>query len=78
MKNAMTYKGYTASMKFDSDDRILVGRVLHIDDIISFHGDSIAKFEAAFHDSVDCYLASCEKLEQVFGRKTTPQPNRMC
>ncbi len=65
MKNAMTYKGYTASMEFDSDDRILVGRVLNIDDIISFHGDSVVEFEAAFHDSVDGYVASCEKLGQV-------------
>ena len=53
MKNTMTYKGYTASMEFDADDRILVGRVLHIDDIISFHGDSVAEFEAAFKESVD-------------------------
>ena len=65
VKNAMTYKGYTASMQFDADDRILVGRVLHIDDIISFHGDSVAEFEAAFHDSVDGYVASCEKLGQL-------------
>ena len=62
MKNMITYQGYTASMEFDADDRILVGRVLHVDDIISFHGESVAEFEAAFHDSVDGYAASCEKL----------------
>ena len=65
MDNAMTYKGYTVSITFDADDRILVGRVLHIDDIISFHGESVTEFEAAFHDSVDGYIASCEKLGQV-------------
>ena len=64
MKNTMTYKGYTTSMEFDADDRILVGRVLHIDDIISFHGESVAEFEAAFEESVDGYVASCEKLGQ--------------
>ena len=65
MPNVMNYKGYTASMSFDPDDRILVGRVLHIDDIVSFHGESVAEFEAAFHDSVDGYVASCEKLGQT-------------
>lgn len=65
MKNVMSYKGYTASMEFDADDRILVGRVLHIDDIISFHGESVAEFEAAFKDSVDGYVTSCEKLGQT-------------
>ena len=65
IKNAMSYKGYTASMAFDADDRILVGRVLNIDDIISFHAESVAVFEEAFHESVDGYMASCEKLGQV-------------
>ena len=52
-------------MQFDVDDRIFVGRVLHIDDIIRFEGDSVAEFEAAFHKSVDDYVASYEKLRQL-------------
>ena len=36
MSNSITYKGYTASMVFDAEDKIIVGRVLDIDDIISF------------------------------------------
>ena len=35
----MSYKGYTASMVFDADDKIIVGRVLGIDDIIAFHAE---------------------------------------
>lgn len=31
MTNAMTYRGYTASMTFDPEDKIIVGRVLDID-----------------------------------------------
>ena len=27
MTNSMTYKGYTASMVFDTEDKIIVGRV---------------------------------------------------
>ena len=40
MTNTMTYKGYTASMIFDAEDKLIVGRVLDIDDIIAFHGES--------------------------------------
>ncbi len=40
MTNFMTYKGYTASMVFDVVDKIIVGRVQDVDDIISFHGES--------------------------------------
>ncbi len=61
MSNTMTYHGYTASMTFDTDDKIIVGRVLDIEDIISFHGESVAEFEAAFHAAVDGYVAACEQ-----------------
>lgn len=62
MSNAMIYRGYTASMTFDAEDKIIVGRVMHVDDIISFHGESVAEFEANFHGVVDDYIAACEKL----------------
>jgi predicted HicB family RNase H-like nuclease len=38
--NTMSYKGYTVSMVFDVEDKIIVGRVLNVDDIISFHAES--------------------------------------
>lgn len=64
MKNTMTYRGYTASLEFDPDDNILVGRVLDIDDIVCFHGESVAAFKAALHEAVDDYVTACEKLGQ--------------
>jgi predicted HicB family RNase H-like nuclease len=62
MTNTMTYKGYSASMIFDAEDKIIVGRVLNIDDIISFHGESVAEFESSFQGVVDEYIAACEAL----------------
>ena len=55
MSNPMSSKSYTASMIFDTDDKIIVGRVLDIDDIISFHGESVAEFEANFHATIADY-----------------------
>lgn len=49
-------------MIFDAEDRIIVGRVLGIDDIISFHGESVAEFESGFHAVVDDHIAACEAL----------------
>ena len=62
MINTMSYKGYTTSMVFDADDKIIVGRVQDIDDIISFHGESVAEFEANFHAAVEDYLAASKAL----------------
>ncbi|TCT19720.1 type II toxin-antitoxin system HicB family antitoxin [Thiobaca trueperi] len=62
--NVMSYRGYQASMTFDPDDKIIVGRVIDIDDIIGFHGESISEFENAFHEAIDDYLDACAKLDQ--------------
>lgn len=65
MKNTMAYRGYTASLEFDPDDNILVGRVLDIDDIVCFHGESVGTFTEAFHEAVDDYISACEKMGQL-------------
>ncbi len=62
MINSMTYKGYTSSMIFDSEDKIIVGRVLDIDDIITFHGESVTEFESNFHAVIDDYLSAAKEL----------------
>jgi predicted HicB family RNase H-like nuclease len=62
MINAMSYKGYTASMVFDAEDKVIVGRVQDIDDIISFHGESVAEFESNFHAAIEDYLAAAKAL----------------
>ena len=63
--NTMTYRGYTAHMDFDTEDKIIVGRVIDIDDIITFHGTSVAEFESAFKTAVDGYIHACEQLGQT-------------
>ena len=63
--NNMTYRGYTAHMDFDTEDKIIVGRVVDIDDIITFHGTSVAEFESAFKTAVDGYIHACEQLGQT-------------
>ena len=65
MTNFMTYKGYTASMVFDVENKIIVGRVQDVDDIISFHGESVADFESNFHSTIDDYLAASKALGSV-------------
>jgi predicted HicB family RNase H-like nuclease len=62
--NAMKYKGYAARIEFDADDRIFVGHLAGIRDIVGFHGSSVAELEIAFHEAVDDYLAACQKLGQ--------------
>lgn len=63
--SAMTYKGYRARVEYDAEDHIFAGRLVGIDDIVTFHGASVDELEAAFRDAVDHYLETSEKI----GRK---------
>ena len=59
--NMMKYNIYIARIEFDEEDRIFVGRLAGIEDIVSFHGSNVDELETAFHESVDHYLEVSEK-----------------
>jgi predicted HicB family RNase H-like nuclease len=65
MMNTMTYKGYTARIEYDDSDRIFVGRLAGIRDIVGFHASTVDELQAAFHESVDDYVQACAKLGQT-------------
>ena len=64
----MTYKGYTASIEVDVEAGILFGRVLDINDVVTFKGKTVEEALKEFHNSVDDYLAFCKELAE--------EPNR--
>ena len=60
MAQALTYRGYSARVEYSPEDEVLVGRVVGITDLVSFHGESVTEMRQAFHDAVDSYLISFE------------------
>jgi predicted HicB family RNase H-like nuclease len=58
--NKLVYKGYTAKVEFDLEEKELVGEVEGIKDLVVFSSENCADIEQAFHDSVDGYLESCK------------------
>ena len=59
--NMMTYKDYVARIEYDEVDRIFVGHLAGIEDIVGFHGITVDELEKAFHESVDSYIAISEE-----------------
>ena len=59
--NRMKYKGYVARIEYDEEDRIFVGHLAGIKDIVGFHGITVNELEGAFHESVDNYIAISEE-----------------
>ena len=62
--NQMKYRNYSAVVEYDAEDRIFVGHLLGIRDIVGFHGSTVEELESAFHEAVEHYLEVCEKLGQ--------------
>ncbi len=62
MSSTMTYRGQTARVEFDARDNIMVGRLVGITDVVSFHADAVPALRAAFEEAVDDYLEACQKV----------------
>jgi predicted HicB family RNase H-like nuclease len=61
----MEYKGYIGRVEFHDEAGIFHGEVVNTRDVITFQGTTVAQLRAAFHESVDDYLAFCrERGEQ--------------
>lgn len=58
----MSYKNYTARIEFDGRDNIFLGRVLGLDSVVSFHGESVAELQKRFEDTIDDLLNDCQNL----------------
>ena len=58
--NTMQHKGYTARIDYDERDNILVGRVLGIRAIISFHGETVSEVRREFETAIEDFLNDCQ------------------
>lgn len=60
--NSMHYNGSVARIEFDQDDEVFVGRIVGVDDVISFHANEVDALKSAFHEAVDDYLETCARI----------------
>jgi predicted HicB family RNase H-like nuclease len=58
----MRHKGYSAAIRYSEEDGFLVGRILGINDIVSFHGHSVEEVRKEFAIALDSYLSDCEEM----------------
>ena len=59
MKNNLEYKGYIGTVEYSANDELLFGKVIGINGLISYEGDSIQSLKQDFEDAVDDYLEMC-------------------
>ena len=71
----MKYKGYEATIEYEQTDRIFVGRVINIQDIIMFDGISVDELEKSFQNVIDEYLEDCQNLNKIPNQSSTKELN---
>jgi len=59
MSNLLEYQGYYGTVEYSATDNVLFGKVLGIDGLISYEGDSVEKLKEDFESAVDDYLHMC-------------------
>jgi len=62
MNSKFEYKGYYGSAEVSTEDKLLVGRLLFIRDVVSYVASTAKELEEAFHAAVDDYLATCQEI----------------
>ena len=55
-------KGYYGSIEFSDEDNVFFGRIIGVNDRITYEGDSVDTLRRDFEEAVDEYLETCSQL----------------
>ena len=61
MSNFLEYKDYLGTVEYSAENDMLYGKVLGINGLISYEGESIQSLRTDFEGAVDDYLEMCRE-----------------
>ena len=61
-ENVLKYKNYLGSVEYNLTEKYLYGKILFIDDLIMYEGNTLEELENSFKEMVDEYLETCKEL----------------
>ena len=61
----MKYKGYTGKVEYDDEAEAFYGEVIGLRDVVTFKGTSVRELNKSFRESIDEYLAFCERMNKT-------------
>jgi len=64
LKNTLQYKGFLGSIEISIEDNCLHGKLMFIDDLVTYEADSLTKLKSEFEAAVEDYLNTCKKLDR--------------
>jgi predicted HicB family RNase H-like nuclease len=60
--NSLSYNGYLASIHYSPVDDIFFGKLIGVNDLVTFEGSSVQELKSGMKEAVDDYIATCKKL----------------
>lgn len=84
MADYLKYGDYLGSVEFSAEDSILHGKIIGINDLVTYEASSVEELQQAFKESVEDYLETCKDLEKepnkffkgVFNVRTSSERHR--
>ncbi|AQZ99102.1 hypothetical protein B5M06_13395 [Comamonas kerstersii] len=64
MDKLLNYKGYHGSVEFDLNEKHLFGKILHINDLVTYEAETVSELTNEFKAAVDDYLETCKQLDK--------------
>ena len=60
--NSLKYKGYFGTIDFSLSDNTLFGKIMGIDDLVTYEAETLANLKTSFIEAVDDYLDTCKEI----------------
>ncbi|MFH1428614.1 MAG: type II toxin-antitoxin system HicB family antitoxin [Candidatus Margulisiibacteriota bacterium] len=64
MRDTIKHKDFIGSVHYNDNDKVFYGKILGIDDLVTFEGESVEELKAAFIDAVEDYLLLCKEVDK--------------
>jgi len=64
MNDILQYQSYYASVHYSATDEVFHGKILGINDLVTFEGDSVKELKGAFEEAVQDYLETCAAIDK--------------
>lgn len=71
----LSYKGYSGSIEVSLIDNVLHGKILFVNDLVTYEADNITQLKAEFEAAVDDYLETCALIGKVPQKSCSGQFN---
>ena len=62
MSNLFKYGEFLGTVQYSAEDEIFYGKILGVDDLVTFEGSSVRELKKAFRDAASDYINTCKLI----------------